>query len=164
MILNKWLCDSKKILEIPYTNPEKLEPDLNVFLVKRCKGLPGDTVRVKNGNYKYSGSLYLPKANDKLVIDTTNYQLYKPLIEYETDKIMAIKENVIYLDSAVLNNYMFKMNYYFMAGDNTFNSRDSRYWGLVPEDHIVGKATLIRQSKDMNTGKRRWNRTCRTIK
>jgi hypothetical protein len=51
----------------------------------------------------------------------------------------------------------------FMAGDLTSDSRDSRYWELLPEDFIVGKASVIRQSKDIKTGKRKWGRTLKTI-
>jgi len=51
------------------------------------------------------------------------------------------------------NEYTFKLNYYFMAGDYIFASQDSRYWGLLPEDCIIGKAILIWRSTDMNSGK-----------
>jgi signal peptidase I len=64
----------------------------------------------------------------------------------------------VWLGDSIIREYTFKMNYYFMAGDYVFDSVDSRYWGLVPEDHIVGKAIFVWKSKDMATGKYRWKR------
>jgi signal peptidase I len=196
------------VFNFPYSDWNKLQPDLGVFYLKRCVAIPGDTFYIENGIYKVKqyadtlgfyqrelqlsqmpdsvfnegvfncfpnselfgwtiknfGPLYVPKAGDELAMDTLNILLYKHLIEYETDQRVEINEGKVYLDSIVLNNYTFQMNYYFMAGDYIFDSKDSRYWGLLPEDHIVGKASLIWQSKDMNTGKRRWDRICKTIK
>ncbi|GHT15524.1 signal peptidase I [Bacteroidia bacterium] len=196
------------VFNFPYSDWNKLQPDLGVFYLKRCVAIPGDTFYIENGIYKVKqypdtlgfyqrelqlsqmpdsafnegvfncfpdkehygwtiknfGPLHVPKIGDNLAVDTLNILIYKHLIEYETDQRVEINEGKVYLDSVVLNNYTFKMNYYFMAGDFIFDSRDSRYWGLLPEDHIVGKASLIWQSKDMNTGNRRWNRICKTIK
>jgi signal peptidase I len=55
------------------------------------------------------------------------------------------------------------MNYYFMAGDYIFDSHDSRYWGLLPEDHIIGRAVMIWKSEDITTGKFRWKRFFRVL-
>jgi signal peptidase I len=126
----------------------------------RC--FPDDTVRF-NWNIKDFGPLYVPKKGDSLAIDTTNYILYKNLITYETDKPLEIRDGGILLGDSAINQYTFTMNYYFMAGDLIFDSRDSRYWGLLPEDHIIGKAILIWKSQDMNTGKIRWKRIMKMI-
>jgi signal peptidase I len=112
---------------------------------------------------KNFGPFYVPKAQDTIVIDTINYVLYKKLIEYETDKKITLKGENVYLDNQILNRYTFRQNYYFMAGDLVSDSKDSRYWGLLPEDHIVGKVALVLHSKDKNTGKRRWERFLKTI-
>ncbi|GHT76119.1 hypothetical protein FACS189463_0590 [Bacteroidia bacterium] len=77
--------------------------------------------------------------------------------QVETKRLWGWRKTV-YLAREVLQRYVFQKNYYFMAGDYVSDSRDSRYWGLLPEEHIVGKAAVIWQSKDMNTGKRRWER------
>jgi len=118
---------------------------------------PYDTV-----NYRWTirnfGPFYIPGKGDRLQIDTVNYRLYGKLIMYETDKSLGIREGKVWLGDSVIREYTFKMNYYFMAGDYVFGSVDSRYWGLVPEDHIVGKAILIWKSEDMKTGKYRWKR------
>ncbi|MDR3339401.1 MAG: S26 family signal peptidase, partial [Candidatus Symbiothrix sp.] len=95
---------------------------------------------------KNFGPLYVPKAKDNVRLDTINYVLYKNLITYETDLPVRLREGILYLGDRVVYDYTFQMNYYFMAGDYLFDSRDSRYWGLLPEDHIVGKASLIWQS------------------
>ncbi|MDR3218941.1 MAG: S26 family signal peptidase, partial [Dysgonamonadaceae bacterium] len=113
---------------------------------------------------KNFGPLYVPKAKDTVHLDTLNYVLYKNLIEYETDRPVRLRDGKLYLGDRVLYDYTFQMNYYFMAGDYIFDSRDSRYWGLLPEDHIVGKAAVIWQSKDMLTKKRRWNRIFKAVK
>jgi len=111
-----------------------------------------------NWNIHNFGPLYIPGAHDTVVIDTVNVQFYKKLIEYETNQSIEIKAEKVFLDSISINEYIFQQNYYFMAGDHVQDSRDSRYWGLLPEDHIVGKAFIIWKSKDRQTGKRNWKR------
>lgn len=110
------------------------------------------------------GPLYIPGEGDVLTIDTLNIKLYSALIRYETDKKISIKDGEVYLGDGILSSYQFQMNYYFMAGDHVFDSRDSRYWGLVPEDHIVGKVTTIWQSRDPETKKFRWDRFLKPVK
>jgi signal peptidase I len=89
--------------------------------------------------------------------------LYWNLIRYETGGELNLQNDTVYLNSNHLQSYIFQQNYYFMAGDLTFDSRDSRYWGLLPEDHIIGKVAIVWQSKDKQTGKRRWNRFLKKI-
>ncbi|GHT49403.1 signal peptidase I [Bacteroidia bacterium] len=113
---------------------------------------------------KHFGPLYVPKKGDTLLLDTFNIKVYQNPVSYETGKLITIENSHILLGDSIIDNYTFQLNYYFMAGDFVFDSRDSRYWGLLPEDHIVGKASVIWQSKDINTGKRRWERTLKTIK
>jgi signal peptidase I len=114
-------------------------------------------------NIKNFGPLYLPRKDDTMPLDTMNIALYKNLIVYETGQDISIVQGHVLLNDSLITAYTFRKNYYFMAGDHAPDSRDSRYWGLLPEDHIVGKVALIRQSKDKKTGKRRWERFLRTI-
>ena len=101
-------------------------------------------------------------------IDLTleNLPLYDRIIgAYEENKL-EVKDSVIYINGAPADKYTFKMDYYWMMGDNRHNSADSRYWGFVPEDHIVGKAYFIWLSLDKDKsflGKIRWNRIFRFI-
>lgn len=124
---------------------------------------PYDSVYYK-WNIKNFGPLYIPRAGDVLAINSVNYRLYKKPIEYETGKDLRVVDNRIYLDDELMNTYLFKQNYYFMSGDLVGDSKDSRYWGLLPEDHIIGKAWLIWKSKDPATGKYRWKRFFKIIK
>jgi signal peptidase I len=109
-------------------------------------------------NVKNFGPLYLPKAGDCLIIDTSNYLLYQRLIEYEVNKTVSIHNETVFIGDSAIIGYTFKLNYYFVAGDNVFSSFDSRYWGLLPEDQIVGKAIIVWKSIDIKTKKIRWNR------
>jgi signal peptidase I len=70
---------------------------------------------------------------------------WSKLIEYETDKPLSMRDGSVYPDDEKIEDYM---NYYFMAGDFIYDSRDSRYWGLLPEDCIIGKAAFVRKSKE----------------
>jgi signal peptidase I len=115
-------------------------------------------------NIKDFGPLYVPKKSDDMAIDTVNCHLYGKLITYETGKPLVSKDGLVFLGDSLITHYVFELNYYFMAGDLIFDSKDSRYWGLLPEDHIVGKAIIIWKSKDQQTDKRNWKRYFKIIK
>ena len=129
--------------------------------VWRC--FPKNTVHYR-WNIKDFGPFCIPSSGARITIDTFNSVLYKNLIEYETDKTLSVRDGLVYLDDEWTDTYTFQMNYYFMVGDNVFDSQDSRYWGLLPEDCIIGKAILVWRSNDMYTGKIRWNRFFKKIK
>jgi signal peptidase I len=109
-------------------------------------------------NIKNFGPLYIPGENDTVAIDTVNLCLYQKLIEYETQQSVYIRDGQVFINDKSVSEYVFQQNYYFMAGDFASDSRDSRYWGLLPEDHIVGKAFIIWKSKDKQTNKWQWKR------
>jgi len=170
---------------------EKIRFKINYVYVKRCLGLPDDSLSVINGFYKNNhfadtlghfgnqfmlsnyvekktlseghstyprqadslgwdikdfGPLYIPRSGKIITLDTKNYYLYKSVIEYETGQSLRLHNNNIFLDNEPINDYAFQKDYYFMAGDNVENSKDSRYFGLVPEEFIVGVVCKIRRN------------------
>ena len=110
------------------------------------------------------GPLYLPAKGDEMELSAHHYKLYKHLIEWEQKGKLALRGDSVFLNDSLVRNYCFRENYYFMAGDRVPSSRDSRYWGLLPEPYIVGVATLIWKSENMETGKIRWNRVLKSIR
>lgn len=112
---------------------------------------------------KNFGPMYIPQKGDSIPMNRINYLLYKKLIEWEQQDSLVYKDNNIYIKNRLIDFYKFKNNYYFMGGDNCLNSVDSRYWGLVPEDYIVGKSLFILKSINPETKKTRWNRFFKKI-
>ena len=112
------------------------------------------------------GPLPIPKKGETIDLTLENLPLYDRIIgAYEENKL-EVKDSVIYINGSPADKYTFKMDYFWMMGDNRHNSADSRYWGFVPEDHIVGKAYFIWLSLDKDKsflGKIRWNRLFRFI-
>lgn len=144
--------------------------NLDKIFVKRCIGLPGDTVSVIDGLFHISGSRdtldfwRIPAARTTIRLTPRNFKLYRKQIVYETNAVIHVADSFVYFNDTVKYDYTFRSNWYFVAGDNAMNSKDSRYLGLIPEAYIIGKASIIISSKDMNTGKRRWNRILKKIK
>ncbi|WP_024994601.1 signal peptidase I [Phocaeicola paurosaccharolyticus] len=110
------------------------------------------------------GPLFIPSEGSTVKMTPTNCKLYRNVIEWEQKKKLVLKGNSVMLGDSLISEYMFCKNYYFVAGDNRINSQDSRYWGLLPEEFIVGKTTLIWKSVDPNTGKIRWDRLFKKIR
>ena len=115
------------------------------------------------------GPILLPKAGTSVALTLENLPLYKKIIrEYEKNPL-EVKDGAIFINGKETTQYSFQQDYYWMMGDNRHRSEDSRYWGFVPEDHIVGKPVLIWFSiEGINDGIRnwsiRWDRVMTTVK
>ena len=108
------------------------------------------------------GPIIIPKKGMTISLNKENYLLYKRAIRvYEGNKL-EIKDGKTYINDIETTEFTFKMDYYWMMGDNRHRSQDSRYWGFVPEDHIVGKAWLLLASSGKYDGFR-WDRVFRNI-
>lgn len=189
------------VFNFPHPNSwDKIEMHILKYYIKRCIGLPRDTLSIRNGfyhiegiqtplgnlesqkkiattdkfqdgiyhsfpfdsiigwNIKDFGPLYIPGKGDSLTLDYANFRLYKKLIEWEQQEKLEYEDSTAFLNGKPIGGYRFQKNYYFMAGDNGMNSQDSRYWGLLPEEYIVGKAWIIWKSIDPYTEKFRRER------
>jgi len=123
-----------------------------------------------NGNMHWTrdnyGPIWIPKKGESIDLTLKNLPIYeRPIRTYEGNKL-EVKNGKIYINDQETTKYTFKMDYYWMQGDNRHNSLDSRYWGFVPEDHIVGKPIFIWWSSDPDRhgfSGIRWNRLFRFV-
>ena len=123
-----------------------------------------------NGNMHWTrdnyGPIWIPKKGASIDLTLKNLPIYeRPIRTYEGNKL-EVRDGKIFINDKETTKYTFKMDYYWMQGDNRHNSLDSRYWGFVPEDHIVGKPIFIWWSSDPDRhgfSGIRWNRLFRFV-
>ena len=183
------------VFEYPGNSDQMHSSVLNLNYVKRCVGLPGDVVEVRDGvvfvnnqelwippNIQYDdpkregpppryygkgevelgifppnkswnhwnyGPLRIPKKGDVIKLTAENFYDWQTIIDREFGKrAVQMEDSVITIDGKITQTYTLQKDYYFMMGDNRTNSADSRYWGFVPRDLIIGKAFIILFSWD----------------
>ena len=109
-------------------------------------------------NNDHFGPLYIPKAGDKIDLNIKTLPLYKKIItDYEFNDLKVVDEDIL-INGIKENEYVFKQDYYWMMGDNRYNSEDSRVWGFVPFDHVLGRPVFIWMSiEGLFNGIENWN-------
>ncbi|MEK9750822.1 MAG: signal peptidase I [Flavobacteriaceae bacterium] len=136
------------------------------------KGTPGYAIFPNHPNYSWNednfGPIYLPQSGAIVSLNEETLPLYKRIIEVYENHDLKIEDNRVYIDGIAADSYQFEKNYYWMMGDNRDHSEDSRSWGYVPEDHILGKPVFLWMSWDnFNKGitkmKPRWDRFFTTV-
>ena len=155
---------------------ENVEKVKNFKIVKEVKAINRpDGVREPyifphDSAYKWNvdnfGPVYIPKKGSTIKLNSRNIAIWERVIDVYENNDLKIDGNDIYINGEKTDEYTFKMNYYWLMGDNRHNSADSRFWGFVPENHIVGKAVFVWLSLDPNESflsKIRWNKMFRTI-
>jgi signal peptidase I len=173
------------VFEFP-GNRNEVKPSESVNYIKRCIGLPGDTIEIRLGtvfvngietNFPsqgrrtihaannsirhdpemfpegsafsdvHYGPVVVPKRGDSINLDPATYSQWHIFVEREEHAIHFSTDSIL-IDGKALSSYRVQQNYYFVLGDNRDNSMDSRYWGFVPADHLIGEALFIYWSWD----------------
>lgn len=162
--------DNAYVLNMTREQADQIKGWANVKSVKayiRPLGVyeEGNGVFPSDPHFKWNednfGPLIIPKKGWTVSLNSTNLALYKRAITVYEHNTLEEKAGQLYINGVATNKYTFKMDYYWMMGDNRDNSLDSRFWGFVPEDHIVGKALFVWMSWNQHGSffsKIRWNR------
>jgi signal peptidase I len=165
--------DIEKLSRIPSITVEKISVNPLTGALKTWEPGEGQVNVFPDGN-KLSwnednyGPLMIPAKGLTIEINPENLLKYGFFIQkYEGIENVTIEDQTLTIDGLQVNEYTFRQDYYFMMGDNRHNSIDSRFWGFVPEDHIMGKPLFVWMSIDSNESwfkKIRWNRLFMIIK
>ncbi len=154
----------------PVLSPRGVSDPSNPVYPTNANHPVGLMLNGKQHDFKWTvdnyGAIIIPKKGWTVKLDSVTFPLYVRCIKvYENNKVQVVGNDIL-INSKKTDTYTFKLNYYWMMGDNRHDSDDSRFWGFVPEDHIVGKALFIWMSWDDNApffSKIRWGRLFRGI-
>ncbi|MGB5646016.1 MAG: S26 family signal peptidase, partial [Muriicola sp.] len=154
---------------------EKLraKPEIDsIVKIQESKGVRGNNIFPQSEAYAWNndnfGPIYLPQAGSTVALNLNVLPLYKKIIRDYEGNTVSVSGNQVLINGKVADSYTFKQDYYWMMGDNRDHSEDSRTWGYVPENHIVGTPIFIWLSFDnFNEGiahwKPRWDRIFTTV-
>jgi signal peptidase I len=167
----------KSLYDLPLTteNYDKIKSLKNVASITRHESnnpsFMAEYVFPQNPSFQWTednfGPLIIPSKGTTVKLSTENIPLYSRIIKVYEGNTLSVNDSTIFINGSPANSYTFKMDYYFMMGDNRHKSSDSRFWGFVPEDHIVGKPLFVWLSLDkekkfpMNI---RWDRFFKKIR
>ncbi len=161
-------------LNLTEEEAEKLKKDSEVDSIIKITHKPSKEIfpHIKSLSWSQDnfGPIYIPKAGATVKLNLKTLPFYKQIIKnYENNDLQVVGEN-IYINQQKADSYTFRQDYYFMIGDNRHNSLDSRYWGYVPYDHVLGKPVMVWFSWDANSptwGEKlksiRWDRLFTTV-
>ncbi|WP_432673195.1 signal peptidase I [Flavobacterium sp. SM2513] len=149
----------------------KFEKDARIVSITKVIHDKDASVFPQTGQWSIDnfGPITIPEVGKQVAINASNLSMYKRIIEEYEGNDLKVNGNQILINDEVATTYTFKQNYYWMMGDNRHRSEDSRYWGFVPADHIVGKPVFIWLSLDQNIpwskaiDKIRWERMFTTV-
>jgi signal peptidase I len=161
--------DTLFIAALTAANAERLQQFPGITGVQKIiskEGEPGIFPHINKWNRDNFGPIYIPQQGKTVALNLETLPFYKAIItDYEKNDL-KVTGSEIRINGRIATSYTFQQNYYWMMGDNRHNSEDSRYWGYVPENHIVGKPTFIWMSYDSNAKglkKIRWERLFTTV-
>ncbi|PVX46724.1 signal peptidase I [Flavobacterium sp. 103] len=169
--LNQQTRDTLFISALTAANAERFKNIPGIKAVNRIisKNVEdGIFPHINKWNRDNFGPIYIPQKGKTVALNLETLPFYKTIISDYEKKDLKVNGNEIRIDGKVATTYTFDQNYYWMMGDNRHNSEDSRYWGYVPENHIVGKPIFIWMSIDGINGpksnwKVRWDRVFTTV-
>ena len=158
------IIDTNKKLNLTYNDALKIRKSGefdSIYRIIDKRNLPNLNFFPNNYRFNWNndqfGPIIIPKSGEKIDLDINTLPLYKKLItDYELNELKTEGNNIL-INGEETNNYVFKQDYYWMMGDNRYNSEDSRVWGFVPFDHVLGKPVFIWMSiEELFNGIENW--------
>ena len=152
------------VYQCPLTKEMKAKLDAMNWIVAVLKAPVMEYVNVYPITHNYGwtrenyGEVWIPAKGQSIKLSLQNLPIYERCIKNYEGNSLEVRDGKIFINGVEADEYTFKMDYYWMMGDNRDNSADSRYWGFVPEDHIVGSPIFVIVSFDKDKGSIRWDR------